>query len=118
MHFAGHLCQSSTNLVIAPRRLKWINLSHVDQNFPFTTFIVVVLQIKIFILQNALELAAVFSQQPLQNYSRVGNLVCFAPRQCQIYKFICAFLPQIADLSSAASHFLTQRPFCKYSTAL
>ena len=58
---AGHLRQSSAKLVIAPCRLKWINLSHDDQNFPFNIFIVVKLQIKIFILQNALELAAVFS---------------------------------------------------------
>ena len=61
MHSAGHLRQSSAKLVTAPGRLKWINLSHVDQNFPFNTFIVVELQIKIYILQNALELAAVFS---------------------------------------------------------
>ena len=61
MHSAGHLHQPSANLVIAPCRLKWINPSHVDQNFPFNTFIVVELQVKIFILQNALELAAVFS---------------------------------------------------------
>ena len=61
---AGHLHQPSANLVIAPIApcpLKWINLSHVDQNFPVNTFIVVKLQIKIFIPQNALELAAVFS---------------------------------------------------------
>ena len=53
MHSIGHLRQPSANLVIAPCRLKWINLSHIDQNFPFNTFIVYELQIKIFILQNA-----------------------------------------------------------------
>ena len=56
-----HLRQTSANLVIAPCQLKWINLSHNDQNFAFNTFIVVELQIKIFILQNAIELGAVFS---------------------------------------------------------
>ena len=61
MHSTGHLHQPSTNLVIAPCRLKRINLSHVDQNFPVNTFIVDELQIKIFIPQNVLELAAVFS---------------------------------------------------------
>ena len=61
MHSAGHLHQPSANLVIAPCRLKWINLSHVDQNFPVNTFIVDKLQLKIFIPQNVLELAAVFS---------------------------------------------------------
>ena len=45
----------------APCLLKWISLNHVDQNLPYNTFIMVELQIKIFILQNALELAAVFS---------------------------------------------------------
>ena len=58
MHSAG---QPRTNLVIAPCRLKWINLSHVSHNFSFNTFIVVELQIKMFISENALELAAVFS---------------------------------------------------------
>ena len=72
-------------------------------------------QIKIFILQNALELTAVFIQTPLQNYRRVGDLVCFAPHQRQIYGFICDFLPRIADLSSAACHFLMHWPFCNYS---
>ena len=61
MHSIGHWCQPSVNLVIASCRLKWKNLSNVDQNFPFNTFIVVEHQLKIFILQNALELAAVFS---------------------------------------------------------
>ena len=59
MHSIGHLCQTRANLVIAPSRLKWINLHHIDQNFPFNTFIEVELQIKIFILQNAIELGAV-----------------------------------------------------------
>ena len=61
MHSAGHLHQPSANLVIVPCRLKWINISHVDQNFPVNTFIADKLQIKIFIVQNVLELAAVFS---------------------------------------------------------
>ena len=115
MHFAGHLRQSSANLVIAPSRLKWINLSHGDQNFPFNTFIVVERQIKIFILQNALELTAVFILKPLRNYRSVGDLICFAPRQRQIYGFICDFLLRIADLLSAACHFLMHRPFSTYS---
>ena len=115
MHSAGHLRQFSAKLVIAPCRLKWINLSHGDQNFPFNTFIVVERQIKIFILHNALELTAVFILKPLRNYRRVGDLVCFAPRQRQIYGFICDFLLRIADLSSAACHFLMHRPFCTYS---
>ena len=115
MHSAGHLRQSSAKLDIAPCRLKWINLSHGDQNFPFNTFIVVERQTKIFILQNALELRAVFILKPLRNYRRFGDLVCFAPRQRQIYGFICDFLPRIADLSSAACHFLMRRPNCTYS---
>ena len=114
MHSAGHLRQSSAKLVIAPCWLKWINLSHGDQNFPFNTFILVERQIKIFILQNALELTALFILKPLQNYRRVGDLVCFVSRQRQIYGFICDF-PWIADLSSAACHFLMHRPFCTYS---
>ena len=61
MHFVGHLRQTSANLIIAPCCLKWINLRHIDQNFPFNTFIVVELQIKIFILQNAIELGSIFS---------------------------------------------------------
>ena len=60
MHSVRHLRQPSANLVIAPCQLKWIDLSHVDQNLPFNTFIVVELQIKIFIPQNAIELGAVF----------------------------------------------------------
>ena len=75
MHSAGHLRQSSANLVIAPCQLKWINLSHGDQNFPFNIFIVVERQIKIFILQNALELTAVFILKPLRNYRSVGDLI-------------------------------------------
>ena len=115
MHSAGHLRKSSAKLDIAPCRLKWINLSHGDQNFPFNTFIVVERQIKIFILQNALELTAVFILKPLPNCCRVGDLICFVPRQRQIYGFICDFPPRIADLSSAACHFLKHRPFCIYS---
>ena len=115
MHSAGHLRQSSAKLDIAPCRLKWINLSHSDQNFPFNTFIVVERQIKIFILQNALELTAVFVLKPLRNYCRVGDLVCFAPRQRQIHGFISDFLPRIADLSRAACHFVMHRLFCTYS---
>ena len=65
MHSAGHLRQSSAKLVIAPCRLKWLNLSHDDQNFPFNTFFVVERQIKIFVLQNALKLTAVFILKPL-----------------------------------------------------
>ena len=42
-------------------------------------------------------------------------MVCFAPRQRQIYEFICDFLLQIADLLSAACHFLMHLPFCTYS---
>ena len=76
--------QSSAKLVIAPCRLKWIKLGHGDQNFPFNTFIVAECQIKVFILQNALELTAVFIVKPLRNYYRVGDLVWFAPRQRQI----------------------------------
>ena len=77
--FRRTLRQSSAKLVIAPCRLKWINLSYGDQNFPFNTFIVVERQIKIFILQNALELTALFILKSLRNYRRVGDLVCFAP---------------------------------------
>ena len=98
MHSAGHLRLSSAKLDIAPCRLKWINLSHGDQNFPFNTYIEVERQIKIFILQNALELTAVFILKLLRNYRKVGDLVCFAPRQRQIYGFICNFLLRIADL--------------------
>ena len=115
MHSAGHLRQSCAKLAIAPCRLKWINLSHGDQNLPFNTFIAVERQIKIFILQNALELTAVFILKLLRNYHRVGDLVCFAPHQRQIYGFICDFLSRIADLSSATCHFLMHRPFCTYS---
>ena len=115
MHSAGHLHQSSTKLVIAPCRLKWINQSHGDQNFLFNTFIVVERQIKIFILQNALELTAVFVLKLLRNYRRVEDLVCFVPRHRQIYGFICDFPPRITDLLSAACHFLMPRPFCTYS---
>ena len=68
MHSAGHLHQPSANLLIAPCRLKWINLSHVDQNFPVKTFIVDKLQIKIFIPQNVLELAAV----SVNNHSEIS----------------------------------------------
>ena len=61
MHSVGHLRKTSANLVNAPWRLKWINLSHIDPNFPFNTCIVVELRIKIIILQNAIDLRAVFS---------------------------------------------------------
>ena len=112
MHSTGHLRQSSAKLVITPCRLKWINLSHGDQNFPFNTFIVVECQIKIFVLQNALELTAIFIPKPLQIIVESG--IWFVLRHANA-RFICDFLPQIADLSSAACHFLMHRPFCTYS---